>query len=82
MPYSQFPGQLVPVPAGLGVPPHEAGVFVSAARERDGHPLLGEDVLTWKDQVEGEAEGKCEHKRLRITYSGIILDFFLLNLGS
>lgn len=62
MPYRWFPGQLVSVPAGLGVPPHEAGVLVSAAGERDGHALLGENLLPRENQVEGEAEGKCEFK--------------------
>lgn len=59
MPHGPFPGQPVPVPAGSGVPAHEAGVLLAPAGERDGHPPLGEeDLLTWRSQVEGEAKGK------------------------
>lgn len=58
MPHGQFPGQSIPVPAGPGVPAHEAGVLLSAAGERDGHPPLGEeDLLTWRSQVDGQT---CE----------------------
>jgi len=56
VPHGRFPGQHVPVPAGSGVPAHEAGVLLSAAGERDGHPALGEeDLLTWRSQVESQA---------------------------
>lgn len=59
MPHGQFPRQSVPLPAGSGVPAHEAGVLFAPPGERDGHPQLGEeDLLTWRSQVEGEAEGK------------------------
>lgn len=55
MPPGQFSGQPVPVPAGPGIKVNEAGLFLSAAGERDGHPPLGEDKLfTWTSQVEGD----------------------------
>lgn len=58
MPHGPFPGQPVPVPAGSGVPAHEAGELLAPAGERDGHPPLGEeDLLTWRSQVEGQT---CE----------------------
>lgn len=58
MPHGHVPGQPVAVPAGSGVPAHEAGVLHAAAGERDGHPPLGEeDLLTWRSQVEGQT---CE----------------------
>ena len=54
MPRGHVPGQPVAVPAGSGVPAHEAGVLHAAAGQRDGHPPLGEeDLLTWRSQVEG-----------------------------
>lgn len=55
----QFPRQSVPVPTGSGVPAHETGVLFAPAGERDGHPPLGEeDLLTWRSQMEGQAQGK------------------------
>lgn len=58
MPHGQFPGQPVPLPAGSGVPPYEAGVLHSAEGERDGHLPLGEEnLLTRENQVESQA---CE----------------------
>lgn len=49
MPHGQFPGQPVPLPAGSGVPPHEAGVLHSAEGERDGHLPLGEENLLTRE---------------------------------
>lgn len=57
--HGQFPRQSVLVPAGSRVPAHETGVLFAPAGERDGHPSLGEeDLLTWRSQMEGEAQGK------------------------
>lgn len=68
MPRGQFPGQFFPVSAGSGVPPHEAGVLLSAPGERDGHPPMGkEDLFTRRSQVEGEAEGKLGAKFTGLT---------------
>ncbi|XP_056910033.1 F-box only protein 40-like isoform X3 [Takifugu flavidus] len=54
----QFPGQPVSVPAGSGVPAHEAGVLLTAAAERDGHPPLGEkDLLARRSKMESETQG-------------------------
>jgi len=73
VPHGRFPGQPVPVPAGSGVPAHEAGVLLSAAGERDGQPALGEeDLLTWRSQVESEAEGELIARRI---YGEITDDF-------